>query len=128
MIDARRTPGHVPPRRRISWLFVVLWLVVIAWGSLSPGVGVPAGSDLVFHALAYLVLAWLIRSASAARPRWQGWLLAGACAWGFGFLMEVTQGALVYRSAEIRDLMANGLGAAIGVVLPFGHRGELGRS
>jgi VanZ family protein len=108
----------VSVRRRTAWWIATLWMVALAWGSTAPGVGVPSGPDLLLHAAAYLGLAWVFRHALAERETPRHRLLAGALAWGFGFLMEGLQMTLVYRSAEARDLVANALGAGLGLALP----------
>jgi VanZ family protein len=106
-------------RRRTAWFLVSLWMALIAWGSLAPGAGVAAVPDALVHSWAYLVLAWLLRGAIARN----GWstspLIPGILAWGFGALMEAMQLTVPLRSAEARDLAANGIGVLIGIMLPI---------
>jgi hypothetical protein len=95
-------------------------MAVIALGSLSPGVGAPSGPDVLVHGLAYGVLAWLARRALDPVPgaggpaRARAWLRAVIIACIFGLLIEGLQSRLAYRSAEVRDLAANAVGALIG--------------
>lgn len=98
------------------------WLVTIFWLSLVPAP--PAletnifGWDKLLHAAAYGCLTgiggWaLAGSAPLKRNRWA--MIAGA-AFFFGIIMELLQKVCTEtRTAEIWDLLANGVGA--GVVL-----------
>lgn len=73
--------------------------------------------DKVIHLCEYWVLAWfLIRAIPVDRPfssrlRLKVWLLAAS----YGGLLEVVQAMIPWRSAEVFDVAANMVGAALGV-------------
>ncbi len=93
-------------------------MAAIAWGSLTPAVSAPSVPDVALHLVVYLVLVWLLRIAlpgDGADRR----LIAGALAVGFGMLIEGFQAMLPYRGAEVRDLIANVIGVAVGMLLPI---------
>ena len=78
-------------------------------------------SDKIVHFFQYLVLAWLlVQAARASRLHVQGLrrTMWGA-ATGFGMLIELVQAMLPWRSAELLDMVMNGLGAAMGTWLFF---------
>ncbi len=77
--------------------------------------------DKVVHFFQYLLLAWLlVQAARASRLQVQGLrrMMWGA-ATGFGMLIELVQAMLPWRSAELLDMVMNGLGAAMGTFLFF---------
>lgn len=98
---------------------VVVWMLVVAVASLSSGSGEVLGDGPGLHALAYMVLAWLLRHLTAGRSKPWRILAPLGIALGFGALMELVQMALPYRTAELRDLLANGVGAAVALLLPL---------
>lgn len=104
----------------------MLWAGVILMTSLVPGLGAPRGLGLLAHALAYMVLAWLVRRAVGPDGFVRGYLLPLCAAWGFGLVVEILQPGISSRSFETADLAANALGAAAGVVLPA-RRSSTGR-
>ncbi|MGQ0571819.1 MAG: VanZ family protein [Armatimonadota bacterium] len=108
----------IASRNRMAWVLVSLWMAVIAWGSLAPGVGISPGPDSLIHGWAYLVLAWLLRGAMTQSGFSRSLILPAVLAWGFGLLMEGLQLMLPFRSGEIRDLIANAVGAGVAMTLP----------
>lgn len=73
--------------------------------------------DKVVHLCEYLVFAWLLVLVIRANPQktshhlWWAWLYATS----YGWLMEVVQWMLPWRSADVADGFMNALGAALGV-------------
>lgn len=89
-------------------------------GSLPATPAVARGvSDKVQHALGFALLAWLIcRALRRLRSRWAlPRLLVSSVALSIaiGGALELWQGWLGYRSCELLDWVADGLGAGIGV-------------
>ena len=85
-----------------------------AWVSLLPPDDIPdafAFSDWLLHGIGYAVLGFL---AVAAGMRWP---VAVVSVTGFGVMLELAQGALGYRSFEITDMVADAVGAGLGVLL-----------
>ncbi|HZJ10327.1 MAG TPA: VanZ family protein [Trueperaceae bacterium] len=105
-------------RRRWGWLGVVLWSAVLFWQSASSGDGslfalLPAGSDKVAHAFAYLVLGGLAALATGSRAG--GALLAVL----YGISDEIHQSFVPGRTPELWDLVADASGALVGAWLAF---------
>ena len=105
-------------RLHLSWLWLGLGLVLVAtvWFlSLTPkppSIDVQQG-DKVGHLLAY-----------ASLMLWFGWLYPRPMLWRVallfllqGVLLELLQGLSGYRYADGYDMLANGLGVAIGWAL-----------
>ena len=73
--------------------------------------------DKVVHLCEYLLFAWLLVQAIRAtqlREReyvWMAWILATS----YGWLIELIQMMLPWRSADLADAVSNAVGAAIGV-------------
>ncbi len=108
---------RIPPARLV---LTVAWGGMLLAGSLIPvprglGIGV---SDTLLHGTLYGVFALL--ACWSLMPA-LGPVAAGPAALGvtllFGGLTELLQLAVPWRSAEVRDLLADGLGAAVGVAL-----------
>lgn len=119
----RRTPAGVTALLRWSaWTPALLWAGVILVTSLVPGLGAPRGLGLLAHALAYMVLAWLVRRAVGPDGFVRGYLLPLCAAWGFGLVVEILQPGISGRSSETADLAANAVGAAAGLALPVRRR------
>ena len=115
------------PRQRIAflWLPVVVWAVLIAVGTSTPGNKLPRSPfphfDLVVHFGMYGVLAFLLYRAlqlgtrlGAGRPTW---LIAFAIAQVYGILDEIHQIWIPNRSCDPVDALTDGIGAAVGVCL-----------
>lgn len=85
--------------------------VVLVLALLPPRIPMPStGWDKVNHALAFLALAVL---GYRAYPRRAALLLLGLLA--YGGAIELLQGLTAYRSAEWLDVVADGLGALLGL-------------
>ena len=88
--------------------------LLIAWGTLTP-LSVPQTSvghlDKIFHVMAFGALAMAL---CLGFPKRALWVVVGVIA--YGALIEVVQ-PHVGRSAEWADLLADALGAILGVVL-----------
>ena len=91
-------------------LLVVL-VVVLSLTPKAPVVLEVPGSDKVNHFLAYLVM-MLWFSQLHREPRRQFWIGVGLIALGAG--LELAQGLLMYRSADLLDGLANGCGVFAG--------------
>jgi len=104
-------------RWHLRWL-TAGWLMVVAVVllSLTPNLPISVGIvdfDKAEHAFAYLVLmAWF----GGLSPRWaHPWVALGLLA--LGAVIEVAQGLSGYRSADHRDLIADGVGIVLGWLL-----------
>ncbi|MEJ6479734.1 MAG: VanZ family protein [Octadecabacter sp.] len=85
----------------LAFIIAVLTLAPIS----SSG---PAGSDKVYHVLAFAALAFPL---ALVRPRLTHWFILGVVA--YGGAIEVIQ-PFFGRHAEWTDLLADGLGAVLG--------------
>ncbi|UXY17326.1 VanZ family protein [Chitiniphilus purpureus] len=102
-----------PPRRRLAVALLGTWALAIWVGSLLPLAGPPlAQGDKLQHLFGYGMLAWLGLRAFPGRPLavWLGALLMGAA-------VEVAQSFTAWRSFDLYDIAANGLGALVGIVI-----------
>lgn len=110
-----------PEQRRLWRVVLAVLLVAITWLALAPKPpdGVSTGWDKSNHALAFAALAFAGVWALWPRPRQWLWLVAALLA--YGGAIEVAQGFLPPRSADWVDLLADGIGIAIGLLaaLPF---------
>lgn len=94
-------------------------LVIVTVASLLPPRGTPVAeiADLgelrawLGHAIGYFMLAASAVLAQRQPRPWLTWLLASA----YGIVLELLQGVLGQRSAQITDVLANLLGALLGV-------------
>jgi VanZ family protein len=85
--------------------------VIIAVLTLAPmPSGGPAESDKIYHVLVFACLAFPL---PLVRPRWTVWVILGVIA--YGGVIEVIQ-PFFGRQAEWADLVADGIGAAVGAV------------
>lgn len=103
------------PIRLWQWSSCCLALA-IALGSLLPlnsAVDI-AGSDKLYHFIAYSLLAYLLARSYLARI---GWLKLASGVVVYGAVIEILQGFSGYRSAELGDLLANILGCSGGLLL-----------
>jgi len=91
-------------------LLVVL-VVVLSLTPKAPVVLEVPGSDKVNHFLAYLIM-MLWFSQLYRQPRLQFWIGVGLVA--LGACLELVQGLLVYRSADVLDGLSNGCGVFAG--------------
>lgn len=96
---------------RLAWLGLFPASLAFAFG--PGGDGPDLGNDKLGHMLGFLLLMLSTHLAFLPASRWHsaGWLL------GYGLFIELIQGLLPYRSMELADLAADGLGIAIGALL-----------
>jgi hypothetical protein len=88
--------------------------LIIAVTTLAPvPAGGPAGSDKVYHVLAFAALAFPL---PLVRPRLTIWVALGVIA--YGGAIEVIQ-PFFGRQAEWADLVADGIGAVVGAVTGY---------
>ncbi len=104
--------------REVLWarLLLGIALVAVAWGSLVPADRLPDASvvsDKVLHLVGYAVLGGLAVAGQRRPSAWRAMALVLA----FGFLMEVLQLTMGYRSFEVGDLVADVVGIATGAGL-----------
>ena len=97
----------------LGWLLVAL-VVVLSLTPKAPAILEVPGSDKVNHFLAYLVM-MLWFSQLHRQPRRQFWIGVGLVA--LGACLELVQGLLVYRSADVLDGLTNGCGVFAGRLL-----------
>ncbi|MBI3312397.1 MAG: VanZ family protein [Candidatus Omnitrophica bacterium] len=107
--------------RQWWWSLTGAYATVIAVGAVIPvpsKVGSAIGSlDKLLHLCEYLLLAWCTVRASRASgfPQAKTLTVAFLFPVGFGVFLEAVQGLLPYRSAELGDIVANTVGAGLGV-------------
>jgi VanZ family protein len=114
----------VSERARSADRWLVLWaglcaILLLAPPSLVPSLGAAGESNLdkLGHLLLFLVLAALAVAPARGRTRHPLTVVVlGGIA--YGALLEVLQGALGWRSAELADLAADGVGSLVGVLVP----------
>jgi VanZ family protein len=119
----RSDPNFVGMRSRLAaWWPVGLWAAAIFGLSSVPGTRLPtidvAQSDKIVHALLYAVLGALILRAlvvSGRAPGWSNLAIAILLATAYGISDEIHQLWTPHRSADWRDVVADVLGAAMGV-------------
>ena len=123
MAEAREPRGASSGDR-----FVLSWAGLIAVLLLAPpelvpfvGRGSVSGLDKVGHVVLFFVLAALAVGPMRARSR-RPLLAVVAGSTLYGGLLEVLQGALGWRSAEVLDLVADGVGAVAGVAVALWWR------
>ena len=75
----------------------------------------PAGADKLVHVTMYAVLAWLSARALAL-PSTRGALIVVASVAAFGVLDELHQHFIPGRSTDVSDLVADIVGACVGVL------------
>ena len=107
----------LPLSFRRLWLVLSVGLVaIVVAGSLSPGGGTMPVGDKMQHALAYFALAaWF---AGLTPRRNYPWVAAALLL--FGLCMELLQHTLTaHRVADARDMAANSIGIAAGIVAAY---------
>jgi VanZ family protein len=111
-------------RWRALWLALGwLWVAAIVWLSLTPRppeIDIPQG-DKFAHALSYaLLMFWFCQLHLSRRAR-IGYALGFVA---MGIAIEFVQRATGYRSFELLDMAADGVGVLIGwmLALATGHR------
>lgn len=106
-----------PPAAR-GWR-ALLWALVLGtcWMAFDPKppAGLDSGHDKLGHAFAFFVLA---ACAARAHPAWGAWRLFAA-ALAFGAFIELVQTQVPGRSAEWGDLLADAVGAVLGIAVAW---------
>jgi VanZ family protein len=100
-------------------LLLVLLLCVVSWLALAPfpPKALSTGWDKLNHGLAFSALA-VVAVMGFAVPWWR----IAAALLAYGGLIEVLQAFIPPREADLADLMTDGLGIAIGLLLAWGLR------
>ena len=100
-------------------LTLVLLLCAVTWLALAPAPPklLSTGWDKLNHLLAFSTLA--IVTVMGFGAAW--WRIAAALL-AYGGLIEILQGLLPPREADLADLLTDGLGIAIGLLLAQGLR------
>ena len=118
--ESRRTSGSV---RLVLWWAGLIAVSLLAPPELLPfaGRGSVAGLDKAGHVFLFFVLGALAVGPVRARSRRPVLtVLAGSLL--YGGLLEMLQGALGWRSAELLDLVADGVGSVAGVAVALWWR------
>lgn len=105
------------PEHRALWrALLALLLAVITWLALSPAPPktVDTGWDKANHLLAFASLAFTAVWALWQRPRQWGWLVLALLA--YGVFIEIAQSFLPPREADWHDVVADGVGIALGLL------------
>lgn len=102
---------------RMAWgllggLLITLITVLSLIPMGPPPLAIPNG-DKLNHALAYITLTWWFGQLLPARRR----LFLVLALLGYGVLIELAQGLTGYRSADPKDVLANGVGILLGLAL-----------
>lgn len=111
-------PLFTAPERRVLWrALLALLLAVITWLALSPAPpdSADTGWDKVDHALAFATLAFVSVWALWQRPR--QWLLLVVALLAYGGFIEIAQSFVPTRDAEWNDVLADGVGIALGLLV-----------
>ncbi len=107
-----------PPRRLLGWRIVLaLLLCSVCWLAFSPNPPPQAdtGWDKLNHLLAFSVLAVCACLASAGARR--RFVRVSLALLAYGVFIEAVQTQIPGRSGEWPDLLADGMGIAIGLLL-----------
>jgi VanZ family protein len=105
------------PERRPMWrALLATLLLAITWLALTsaPPRALDTGWDKSNHLLAFGSLAFTATWALWPRPRQWGWLVLALLA--YGVAIELAQGMLPPRTADWRDVVADGMGIALGLL------------
>lgn len=125
LLNPPKLPPPLKDKRNRWWLASGIYAIFIFFLSVVPVVqDLPPIQhvDKWAHLCEYLVFAWLlVRTLFLARGILPGSLiLAWLFASSYGYLMELIQLMLPWRTADVADAGANALGAALGVWI--GHK------
>lgn len=104
-------------RHRVLWrVLLALLLAVITWLALSPAPPRTAdlGWDKANHTLAFAALAFVGVWALWQRPR--QWLLLCVALLAYGGFIEIAQSFTPTRQADWQDVLADGVGIAVGLL------------
>lgn len=119
-LDALATAFSGAPFARPWWrLTLALLLCAVTWLALAPAPPrlLSTGWDKLNHGLAFSTLALAAAMGFAA-----AWWRIGAALLAYGGLIELLQAFLPPREADLADLMTDGLGIAVGLLLAGGLR------
>ena len=108
------------PERRAMWrLLLAALLVVITWLALIPAPPkmITTGWDKSNHALAFASLAFA--SAWAIWPRPRQWPFLFIAVLAYGGAIEIAQSYLPPREGDWFDLLADGVGVSLGLLLAW---------
>lgn len=100
----------------VARVLLIASLAAVTWTSLAPADRLPATpnvSDKVLHVAAYALLG-VVAALAQRRPRVLPTIVLLTA---FGLVIEVLQGRTGYRDFDLRDLLADALGAAVGALL-----------
>jgi VanZ family protein len=103
---------------RPAWsLLTAVALLSISWLAFTPNPPPAAdlGWDKANHFAAFGTLAFLGMQCLRARPSRPGWVLAALLA--FGVLIELVQSQVPGRDADAQDVLADMIGAVIGLLV-----------
>lgn len=105
-----------PACRAIWRALLALLLAVITWLALSPAPPetMNTGWDKANHALAFGALAFCAVWALWPQPRQWAWPVLALLAYGVG--IEIAQSFLPPREADWHDVVADGIGIALGLL------------
>ena len=95
-------------------LTVVVYAMLLAWFSLTPGTGAETGfphADKLMHLCAYFVFVLLCLPLSRPAARIGAFVLLAIL---FGALLEISQALVPQRHPSLWDGLANSLGALLG--------------
>jgi len=110
--DVSPADPRAPVHGLLAWAAMILVLSVLP---VSPG---PFSlSDKIIHVGIYVPLGALFFWARPRDSRLEGWAVAALAALGFGFLIEIIQALLPWRSFEWTDAVADLAGGALGAAL-----------
>lgn len=117
MLKLLQTALHNPQTRRAwRWTCTALF-VAVGTAALTPGDMAPTvtASDKIDHLLAFAALSATALLAMAPGPRRS--IAAAASMCSYGVVIEVLQTQVAGRSAEFQDVLADAVGAALGVAV-----------
>ena len=107
--------------RLYTWPAVILYsFAVVIFSTLPVTIPVPESipaSDKILHAVTYLVLAWLLVNTLIKTRVRQAYLFCFSYAFLLGLGIECVQKFLPFRSFEYGDILANALGASVGLFI-----------
>lgn len=107
-------------RHRILWrVLLALLLAAITWLALAPAPPKVAstGWDKANHALAFAALAFVGVWALWQRPR--QWLLLCVALLAYGGFIEIAQSFTPTREADWHDVVADGVGITLGLLVAW---------
>jgi VanZ family protein len=108
-------------RALLLWTPVVVYMAAIFYVSSLPQPVVPPGGDKPWHLLAYLGLGVLtVRAVAGGLPAsidWGSAVIAASIAVGYAATDELHQLYVPGRSAQLTDLLADGVGVVLGTTI-----------